>query len=378
MRTKVWWPGIDQQVENYIKECYECQLVSKPQSPEPLLSTSLPVAPWVDIACDHFGPFGSSNNYLLVVIDYYSRYFECRVVKSTDTQTTIQVLDEIFQVHGLPKSLKSDSGPAFISHEFRKFCENLDIKHSRGTPRWPQGNGLAESCMKSIKKRLQIAVTTGRDWRIELQKYLFSYRTTSHPATGKSPAELLFGRKLRTKIPDFSAPGSVDDSEVREHDAVYKAKAKKYADFKRKAKPACISIGDEVLVKRDQLQHKTDTLFYPDVFVVTDVKGSQITVKSQDGREYKRNCSHLRTFKRAHEIIQPPFVGTDAEKREGDYHEDNDDNYADRYSTPTSIRKSSRKSYQPDRYKAHYIYTEQHCPLHCCFEGSEREYHSCG
>lgn len=64
---------------------------------------------------------------------------------------------------------------------------------------------------------------------------------------------------------------------VRVHDAGCKAKAKKYAnlkrkaqakkyaDLKRKAKPSCINIGDEVLVKRDHLQHQTDTLSYPDV-----------------------------------------------------------------------------------------------------------------
>lgn len=66
-------------------------------------------------------------------------------------------------------------------------------------------------------------------------------------------------------------------------------------------------------------------------FVVTDVKGSQITVKSQVGREYKHNCSHLRTFKTTHEIIQPSFVGIDDNpvKREGEYHGDNNSNPED-------------------------------------------------
>jgi len=143
LRTKVWWPNLDKDVESHISSCHGCQLVSDLPQPEPIVSTPLPKGPWQDIAVDHFGPFNHTADYLLVVVDYYSRYFECRHVKSTSAAATIAELDEIFQTFGLPQTLKSDSGPAFISHEFRQFCENLGIKHSRGTPRWPQNNGLA-------------------------------------------------------------------------------------------------------------------------------------------------------------------------------------------------------------------------------------------
>ena len=331
LRTKVWWPNIDKDVETYIKACHGCQIVAKPPNPEPVLSTKLPEAPWQELAVDHFGPFGSSNNHILVVIDYFSRYFECKVVKSTCARTTIEVLDQLFQTHGLPFSIKSDSGPAFISNEFKCFCENLAIKHSRGTPKWPQGNGLAESCMKSIKKRLQIAVNTGTNWGSELHKFLFSYRNTPHPATGKSPAELLFGRKLRTKLPEFVTHDYVD-SEVRDHDAMYKAKVKVYTDRKRKAVNSDIAVGDEVLVKRDQVASKTDTTFYPEPFTVVSKSGSQVTVKSLDGRVYVRNSSHLRAYQRTREIIPPSFVGkagmvgnTDEERRgEEQLHGDTD------------------------------------------------------
>ena len=202
-------------------------------------------------------------------------------MKSTNAATTIQALDEIFQIHGLPISIKSDSGPAFKSKEFEQFCQNLGIAHSRGTPRWPQNNGLAESCMKSIKKRLQIATATGANWRGELQKYLFSYRNTPHAATGKSPAELLFGRKLRTKLPMLLP--EVEDIGMRDNDAMHKAKSKMYADKKRNAVESNIEIGDEVLLQRDQVLNKTDTRFYADPFTAVDKVGSQVTVQASDG-----------------------------------------------------------------------------------------------
>ena len=400
LRTKVWWPKLDKDVDCFVRGCHGCQIVTKPTNPEPIIATVLPDKPFQDIAVDHFGPI-NQNYYILVVIDYYSRYFECKHVKSTDAKTTIQALEEVFLTHGLPETLKSDSGPCFISAEFKTFCENLDIKHSKGTPRWPPNNGLAESCMKSIKKRLQIAVNTGVDWKSELNRYLFSYRTTPHPATGKTPAELLFGRKLRTKIPDLTPDLHVlNDSDVRKRDSDYKAKTKEYADKKRKAVISDICVGDEVLLKRDQMSCKTDTPFYVEPYVVVNKKGSQVTVRSSDGREYVRNSSHLKAYKRAHEIILPSFVGKEEDgsnirgstsnKDVMRYDNSNPDEYTTtendnsnsqdlhvqrRYAKKKestdpykqTLRRSDRSRIEPKRYG------QAHCKLHCCLSRSEGE-----
>ena len=59
-----------------------------------MLSSDLPTVPWKEVAVDHFGPFGHSSQYLLVVIDYYSKYFECIPMKST----RLKALDEVFKL----------------------------------------------------------------------------------------------------------------------------------------------------------------------------------------------------------------------------------------------------------------------------------------
>ena len=56
LRTQVWWPGIDRDVENVCKTCHGCQLVGRPTPPEPLKPTELPNAPWEYLACDLLGP----------------------------------------------------------------------------------------------------------------------------------------------------------------------------------------------------------------------------------------------------------------------------------------------------------------------------------
>ena len=114
LRSKVWWAGIDRQVEAKCKTCHGCQLVGLPTPPEPLKHTEFPSQPWQDLAADLMGPL-PSGEYVLVVVDYYSRYFE------VTSATIIGSLERIFCFHGLPQSLETDNGPQFKSEEFETF-----------------------------------------------------------------------------------------------------------------------------------------------------------------------------------------------------------------------------------------------------------------
>lgn len=75
LRTNVWWPRMDQDVEKFVKSCKGCTLVSTPNPPEPLIRPELPNQPWTDLAADFLGPL-PEGQYLLVIVDYYSRYME--------------------------------------------------------------------------------------------------------------------------------------------------------------------------------------------------------------------------------------------------------------------------------------------------------------
>lgn len=89
LRTKVWWPKIDEQVEKYVKKCDGCMLVSAPSAPEPIKRSELPARPWEHVAIDFLGPLPSDHN-LLVVVDYYSRFFEVEIMKKIDATKTIK------------------------------------------------------------------------------------------------------------------------------------------------------------------------------------------------------------------------------------------------------------------------------------------------
>ena len=201
LRTKVWWPGIDRQAEQRCRTCHGCQLVGKPLPPEPLKRTELPTQPRQDLAVDLLGPL-PTGEYLLVVVDYFSRFFEVAVTKPVISGKRISCLEAMFATHGLPLSIKTDNGPQFVSEEFEVYLRDNNIEHRTSTPLWPQANGEVERQNRSLLKAMRVAHSEGRDWRKELQKFLLGYRSTPHTTTGVSPAKLLFGREIRSKLPD--------------------------------------------------------------------------------------------------------------------------------------------------------------------------------
>ena len=293
LRSKVWWPGIDKAAERYCRSCHGCQLVARPEPPEPVTPTQLPEGPWRDVAVDLMGPLPSGHS-LLVIVNYYSRYQETLVMQSTTTEKVIECLEDTFARHGIPVTLKSDNGPQFVSGEFKNFCQDNNIEHCKTTPRWAQANGEVERQNRSLLKRLQIAQAEKLDWRGELRKYLFQYRSVAHTTTGRSPAELLFNRKLRTKIPENSSLQPFDQ-DVRDRDSEQKAKSKMYADLRRGAQPSEVEVGDHVLLKQDK-QNKLTTNFGGLPHEVLSKLGNSLIVQSPDGVQYRRNTSHVHRY----------------------------------------------------------------------------------
>ena len=120
LRSNVWWPGIDAEADKKCRACHDCQVVSQPSVPEPTTRTKLLDAPWQDLAMDLLGPLPTGES-LLVVGDYFSRYFEVVVMKSVTSERVIRNLDQIFVRHGLPLTITTDNGLQFVSEDFKSY-----------------------------------------------------------------------------------------------------------------------------------------------------------------------------------------------------------------------------------------------------------------
>ena len=292
LRTKVYWPGMEAAAERYCRSCHGCQITSRGPNPEPLRTTKLPICPWADLAADFKGPL-PNGEYILVVIDYYSRWFEVAYMKEITTEKTIQQLDKMFFTHGLPLSIRTDNGPQFISQGFKDYCASMGIRNYRVIPKWPQANGEVERQNESLLKRIQIAYSENTDYKSEISQYMTAYRSIPHPSTGKSPSEMLYGRKIRTKMP--AVADFVDDLGARDHDSEYKAKAKLYTDERRGASYSDIQVGDPVLMKNYD-SPKTQAKFQSVPVTVVDRQGPRVSVETNDGRRFDRNVAELKRY----------------------------------------------------------------------------------
>lgn len=291
LRAKVWWPKIDAEAEAYVKKCHECTMVAAPQPPEPMKRKQLPEGPWKDIAIDFLGPL-PSGDFLLVTVDYFSRFMEIDIMKKIDSLQTIDRLKVIFARFGNPITITADNGRQLVSDEFRAFCNVNNITLNSTTPYWPQQNGEVERQNRSILKRITISQNEGRDWKRDLLDFLVLYRSTQHSTTLKTPSELMFGRTIRDKLPSIEQPMEID-GELFDQDKISKEKGKVYADAKRRAKPSDIEEGDEVWLKNVVKKNKLTPTFDPVPHKVIGRKGAELIVENTESNvRYRRNVAH--------------------------------------------------------------------------------------
>ena len=335
LRTKVWWPGIDRQIETLISSCVQCQAANDSKNVEPLKMTTMPSKPWQVIHGDFCGPF-PSGDYLLVLMDEHSRFPEVEIIRSPSTSVTIEKLEKIFSIHGFPIEFVSDNGPPFQGHDFQSYLATNGIKHRKITPYWPQANSHVERFMRTIEKSVRIAHSQGKNWKHDLYRFLLDYRTTPYATTGKAPADLLFNRQIRNRLPDHNAvipeKNRVDAERgseshqldevseqgnretVLQRDALEKSKMKVRADIRNHARESQLRIGDLVLMKQHQ-RNKLYLPWNPSPYRVTRVKGSQITAKRR-GVTVTRNSSHFKRITPYMKDVDDPYFSNSEEEEE--------------------------------------------------------------
>ncbi|XP_013167322.1 PREDICTED: uncharacterized protein K02A2.6-like [Papilio xuthus] len=305
LRSKVWWPRIDKDSEQMVKSCKGCTLVSLPNPPAPMKRRELPSEPWVEIAMDLLGPL-PNNDYILVIIDYYSRYKEIKITKTITSVTIIKILKELFSRLGYPMSITADNGRQFVSEEFKDFCRECNIKLFNTVPYWPQMNGEVERQNRDIIKRLKINSSEKQEMREALYEYLMMYNSTPHSVTGKTPSELFFKRMNRDKIPMMKDIYEMDnDTEVRDRDEMQKEKGKEYGDRKRRAGNTDLTEGDKVYVKEMEKKNKLSTIFNPTPHVVEKSVGGDVTIRNEEtGQRLRRNVVHLKRVEGQWESVE--------------------------------------------------------------------------
>ncbi|XP_049302950.1 uncharacterized protein K02A2.6-like [Bactrocera dorsalis] len=293
LRSKVWWPCVDKDAEKYVKTCQDCLIVSIPPKPAPMEMHPFPNGLWKCLAVDILGPLPNGDN-ILVLIEYYSRYMEFKVIKSITSKTIIDEMEEIFSRLVFPETLTSDNGRQFVSVEFKSFCSTHGIRLMTTPPYWPQANGEVGNMNRSLVKRLKIAHANNDNYKKEIQKFVLMYNVTPHGTTGAPPTELMFNRVIRDKIPFIQhLVGEMADSEEKNKDMREKDKGKQLTDKARSAGNVDIHVGDTVLLKNVIFPHKLTPTFDTTTYKVVKREGNVVQI-SAGGKTYTRDVGHLK------------------------------------------------------------------------------------
>ena len=128
-------------ITDLISKCNTCLRHRNKQIKEPMMDHEKGEYPWQKLGTDIFCFEG--KEYLLVV-DYYSIFFEVVLLKNMKSSTLIAHFKTLFARFGIPEILISDNAANYTCQEFQDFLKNWDITHITSSPRYPQSNGFAE------------------------------------------------------------------------------------------------------------------------------------------------------------------------------------------------------------------------------------------
>ena len=144
---------------------------------------------------------------MLVMVDAASGWIECSLPQARTSSNVIESLSAVFSRFGVPKTLVTDNGAEFTSREMNQFCTNNGITKMESPPYHPQSNGSAERSVQITKNgmkawRLEVAHVSFRDY---MKRLLLHHRACFQRSDGRTPAEIVFGRKIRVPLArDFS------------------------------------------------------------------------------------------------------------------------------------------------------------------------------
>ncbi len=131
----------------------------------------------------------------LILIDAHSKWMDVHVMKKITTEATLVKMLVTFANHGFPEVLVTDNGSSFTSQEFKDFTQTAGIRHMFSPQYHPSSNGLAERAVQIFKRGMK--AMCGGTIQNRVSRFLFRHRITPQLTTGRSPCELLNGRRLK-------------------------------------------------------------------------------------------------------------------------------------------------------------------------------------
>ena len=268
-----WWPDGHKDCTKYARGCESCRR-SNPSTQRPygfLQPLPPPQNAFRHLTLDFIGPLplcqvkGYQYRYILQIVDRLTkRVWAIPTETMTARETATCFQNNVFRFCGLPDSLVSDQGSAFIDSTWKHICETLSITHKLSTSYHPETDGQTERANKTLEVYFRHFVNYHQDnWATLLPIAEFCINNHENASTGLSPFFASFGHHPRLDFrpesreakprPDFVQ--HITDTQRICHDSIVLAQAFQASHANEKRLPAPrYKVGDKVFLSMRNLR----------------------------------------------------------------------------------------------------------------------------
>ena len=319
-RSRVYWPWMQRDIEDYIQHKCACLKQRKPQrhkkAPLQRITTNAPLE-MVTIDFLHLEKGSGGNQYILMIVDHFTKFVQAYPTRNKSTTTVAKHLYNDFILRfGIPTKLLSDQGGEFESKVIHELSSLAGVDKLRTTPYHPQTNGLCERMNRTLLHMFRtLPETMKTQWPSMVNKMTHAYNCTKHSTTGFTPFRLMFGREATLPIDlilglinheedmgSYSKLAKKWDDQLKQAYAIVRKNMKDRQDVNasqcnRKPLLMPLMVGDRVLVKNTETggPGKLRSYWEQDVYEVLAKKGDLevvLEVRKENNPKARRRVIH--------------------------------------------------------------------------------------